>query len=75
MKAHWTVLVYLAGNNSLSGAAQDDLGEMRRVGSSDTVKVLAFVKRRARDAYQVELTKRGKDEKPETLGNVDSGSP
>ena len=75
MKAKWTVLVYMAGNNSLSGAAQDDLGEMRKVGSSDAVRVLAFVKLRSRDAYRLEVRRQGQHEHPETLGNIDSGSP
>jgi len=39
--ADWTVLVYLAGDNNLDGAGVVDLLEMKKVGSSDRVHVLA----------------------------------
>ncbi len=38
--AKWTWLVYMAGDNNLEGAGRADLDEMRRVGSTDEVKVL-----------------------------------
>jgi len=40
-KAAWTVLVYLAGDNDLDSAGVVDLGEMKRVGSSDQLNLLA----------------------------------
>ena len=46
MPAKWTVMVYMAGNNSLSGAATVDLAELRKVGSTAAVQVAAFVKQR-----------------------------
>jgi hypothetical protein len=74
-KGKWTLLVYLAGNNSLSGAAADDLKEMRKVGSTNAVKVLAFLKQRGKKAFRFEVKRDGKGEKQEALGDVDSGDP
>ena len=44
MKSKWTFMVYMAGNNSLSGAASADLSELRKIGSTPDVNVLAFIK-------------------------------
>src|SRR5947207_3216949 len=43
--AAWTVMVYMAGDNNLSSAAEDDLAELRRVGSTDAVRVMVEVDR------------------------------
>ena len=45
MSAKWTVMVYVAGYNNLTEFAGKDLAEMRKVGSSDDLKVAVFVKR------------------------------
>ena len=45
MSASWTFMVYLAGFNNLADFALTDLDEMRAVGSSDDVRIAAFVKR------------------------------
>ena len=42
MSAKWTFMVYVAGYNNLSPFATKDLEEMRKVGSTDEVKVAAF---------------------------------
>src|SRR4051794_10037728 len=73
--AKWTVMVYMAGNNSLSDAAGVDLAEMRSVGSTDAVKVTAFVKRRGAEAQRLELAAAGADDHVEQLDGVDSGDP
>jgi hypothetical protein len=39
--ASWTVLIYLAGDNNLDGAGATDLLEMKKVGSSAAVNVVA----------------------------------
>jgi cysteine peptidase C11 family protein len=39
--ASWTVMVYLAGDNNLDGAGGTDLLEMKKVGSSAAVNVVA----------------------------------
>ena len=36
-KAKWTVMVYMAGDNNLDGAALRDIAEMARVGSTKGV--------------------------------------
>jgi cysteine peptidase C11 family protein len=41
MGAQWTVLVYLAGDNNLELFGQRDLAEMKAVGSTDAVHLLA----------------------------------
>src|SRR5581483_9715875 len=76
MVAHWTFLVYMAGNNSLTEAASDDLGEMRKVGSSDAVKVLAFVKQESGPARHIVVgTSEATDVVEALAGDVDSGNP
>jgi hypothetical protein len=40
-KAAWTVMVYLAGDNDLDSAGVVDLGEMKAVGSSERINLLA----------------------------------
>jgi hypothetical protein len=37
----WTVMVYLAGDNNLDSAGVIDLNEMKKVGSSDQINVIA----------------------------------
>lgn len=37
----WTVMVYLAGDNNLDGAGMVDLREMKSVGSTDAVNIIA----------------------------------
>ncbi|MBI5406341.1 MAG: hypothetical protein HZA18_01430 [Nitrospirae bacterium] len=39
-KPIWTVMVYMAGDNNLSGALSNDLGEMEAVGSTGLVNVV-----------------------------------
>ena len=39
--ANWTVMVYLAGDNNLDGAGATDLLEMKKVGSSAAINVVA----------------------------------
>ena len=77
MAAQWTFMVYMAGNNSLSDAADDDLAEMRKVGSTADVQVLAFVaqSRLSGTAQRLKVEKNGHGEKAETLNDVDSGDP
>jgi hypothetical protein len=74
--ASWTFLVYLAGFNNLTPFAVKDLAEMRKVGSTDEVRVAAFVKHQdSRGARRVILQRDGVGEAPEELGDVDSGDP
>lgn len=75
MAAKWTFMVYMAGFNNLSTFAATDLNELRKVGSTDDVKIAVFSKRLGRAAQQLIVGRDGRDERPETLGNVDSGDP
>jgi hypothetical protein len=53
-----------------------DLQELRRVGSSDDLKVLAFIKQRGSGASRyLQVGEDGRDEVVEELGVVDSGHP
>ena len=38
---NWTVMVYLAGDNNLESFGQDDLMEMKSVGSTDAISIVA----------------------------------
>ncbi len=40
-KARWTFMVYLAGDNNLETFGDADLGEMKKVGSNDSLKIIA----------------------------------
>ena len=75
MSAKWTFMVYVAGYNNLSSFAGKDLTEMRKVGSSEAVKVAVFVKRAEQQAaHHILVGKDGKNEERENLGaDVDSG--
>ncbi len=76
MPAKWTFMVYMAGFNNLSDFATKDLKEMRKVGSSDEVKVAAFIKRQnGRGAQHLIVAKRPAGDVKKNLGNADSGSP
>ena len=76
MPAAWTVMVYMAGNNSLSDAAEVDLGEMRQVGSTEAVQVCAFVKEAdGAGARRMVIGRHGAGEHVERLGDLDSGAP
>jgi hypothetical protein len=77
MSAKWTVMVYVAGYNSLTEFAGKDLAEMRKVGSGDELRITAFLKRLEQQAsHRVVIAKDGKNEERENLGSdVDSGSP
>lgn len=44
-KAKWTVMVYMAGDNNLDGAALRDIEEMARVGSTKDVNCLVQIDR------------------------------
>jgi hypothetical protein len=45
----WTVMVYLAGDNNLDSAGVSDLKEMKKVGSTDQINVIAQFDREGKD--------------------------
>jgi len=75
MTSKWTFLVYMAGDNNLSDAGDEDLRELRRVGSTDEVKLgVQFdnAGRRGTTRYRVRA---GGDDLVASLGETDSGDP
>jgi hypothetical protein len=40
-KKSWTVMVYLAGDNNLDSAGVTDLNEMKKIGSTNALNVVA----------------------------------
>jgi len=75
-RADWTFMVYMAGDNNLSAAGDADLKEMRRIGSSERVNVLAeFDNAGEQGTRRIRVMKDGAGETVELLGETDSGSP
>jgi len=77
--AEWTVMVYLAGDNSLSSAAPADLAEMKQVGSSEQLHVLAQVDRAGSKSsttrYRLRKGTTLAADALEKLGETDDGDP
>ncbi len=76
-KAKWTFMVYLAGDNNLSAAGEKDLGEMRDVGSTPEVNIVAEFDRvgSARETQRYLVKRDGVDERVEGIGETDCGDP
>jgi len=75
-KAEWTFMVYLAGDNNLSNAGDKDLGEMRALGSTDDVNIVAeFDNAGDRGTNRYHIQRDGVGEHVESLGETDSGDP
>jgi hypothetical protein len=76
-KAKWTFMVYLAGDNNLSSAGEKDIGEMRKVGSSDDVNIVVEFDRigDAHETRRYHIQQDGVNEHVESLGETDSGDP
>ncbi|MBM4429812.1 MAG: hypothetical protein FJ026_05605, partial [Chloroflexi bacterium] len=74
--AEWTFMVYLAGDNNLSDAGDTDLAEMRAVGSTDKVHIVAeFDNAGRRGTRRYHIQRDGVKERVESLGETDSGDP
>ena len=76
-KAKWTFMVYLAGDNNLSAAGEKDLDEMRGVGSTDDVHVVAEFDRigESHETERYHIQRDGLEERVESVGETDSGDP
>ncbi|MHB1024380.1 MAG: clostripain-related cysteine peptidase [Desulfobacteria bacterium] len=75
-KAKWTFMVYLAGDNNLSTAGDNDLMEMRAVGSTPDVNVVVeFDNAGGRGTNRYHVQRDGVDEHLVSLGETDSGDP
>lgn len=77
-KAKWTFMVYMAGDNSLDGAALKDIAEMAKVGSTGVVNVLVQLDRvKDQKTRRFRITKGGGYNKDciETFAETDTGDP
>jgi hypothetical protein len=75
-KAKWTFMVYLAGDNNLSAAGDKDMGEMRKVGSTDEVNIVVeFDNAGDHGTRRFHVKKDGAHETVVEMGETDSGSP
>ncbi len=75
----WTVMVYLAGDNSLDGAGVVDLREMKKVGTGADIAVLAQFDRsgktRTTKRYVVKRAGEIEGDVVEDLGETNTGDP
>lgn len=75
MAATWTFMVYMAGDNNLSEAGEEDLRELRTVGSTDEVHIVVqYDNAGAEGTRRYRVLAEG-DDLVETLGPTDSGDP
>ncbi len=76
-EALWTVIIYLAGDNNLSQAGEQDLAEMRTVGSSAQVNVVVEFDRQGneRETERYHVERDGTNERVVSLGETDCGDP
>lgn len=70
----WTVLVYMAADNSLREEALDDLAELEEVGSTTEVRVVVQIDLRGSTAKRF-FVERGGSRLIGDLGDLDSGDP
>ena len=73
--AKWTFMVYMAGDNNLSGAGDEDLREMRQVGSTSDVNVLVQFDNAGSEGTRRFRVLKGGNDLLESLGKTDSGDP
>ena len=77
-KKSWTVMVYMAGDNSLDPEGVEDLQEMKTVGSTDKLNVIAqFDRAEGHVARRYYLRKGGivTGDAVASLGTVNTGDP
>lgn len=75
-KAKWTFMVYMAGDNNLSAAGDEDLAEMRKIGSSNDVNVVVeFDKAGNRGTNRYCIQRNGVNEFILPMPETDSGDP
>ncbi len=73
--AKWTFMVYMAGDNNLSSAGDQDLREMRKVGSTADVNVLVQFDNAGNLGTQRFRVLKGGNDLVQSLGETDSGDP
>ena len=72
MSAQWTWLVYMAGDNNLQGAGNDDLAEMKKVGSTADVNVIVQFDTEQNTTTRY-LVEKNKLKTLQTMAGVDCG--
>ncbi|MEK6225569.1 MAG: clostripain-related cysteine peptidase [Chloroflexota bacterium] len=72
--ADWTWIIYLAGDNNLEGAGDDDLKEMQEVGSSDRLNVIVQFDTEVKGTTRYRVEK-GSLATIEKMPGVDTGDP
>ena len=78
MKAKWTFMVFIAGDNDLDPAALKDIAEMAKVGSSGDLQIVVQLDRaKDRKTRRFHITKDGGYEKDcvETFKETNTGDP
>src|SRR5206468_99575 len=78
IERRWTVLVYLAGDNSLDSAAVADLNEMKTVGSTSAVALVAQIDRsgsRGAERYVLRKDTALAEDMVKSLGETNTGDP
>ncbi len=73
-KRKWTVMVYMAGDNSLSSFVTSDLNEMAQVGSTEAVNIVAILDR-SWDEARLAFVKAGEVAELKALGEVNMADP
>ena len=75
-KAKWTFMLYLAGDNNLSDAGDADLAEIRAIGSTRDVNIVAqFDNAGSAGTRRFLIQKDGLNEAVDDRGETNSGSP
>jgi Clostripain family len=78
-KKSWTVMTYLAGDNNLDSAGVTDLGEMKKVGSTNNLNLVAqFDRRAASRQTRRYFLKKGtslEEDAVQNLGETNTGDP
>lgn len=75
-KADWTFMVYMAADNNLSSFGEEDLAQMRQVGSSESVNIVVEIDGAGdHGTRRIHIAKGGANETIETIGETDSGDP
>lgn len=78
MTREWTILVYLGGDNDLEERCLDDLREMKTVGSSDSVAIVAQIDRMSDSVTRRYFVRAGaalEDDLLQELPEINTGDP
>lgn len=75
MTSKWTFMVYMAGDNNLSSAGDEDLRELRRIGSTQDVNVVVQFDNAGQHGTRRYRVLTAGDDVVESLGETDSGDP